>query len=34
VKGRFTYYHVETDSHDVLLAEGAPTESFLLAPRT
>ena len=23
------YYHVELDSHDVLLAEGAPAESFL-----
>ena len=23
------YYHVELDSHDVLLAEGAPSESFL-----
>jgi Hint domain len=26
----FTYYHVELDAHDVLLAEGTPTESFLL----
>jgi hypothetical protein len=25
----FTYYHVETDAHDLLLAEGAVTESFL-----
>ena len=24
-----TYYHVELDSHDVLLAEGLPAESFL-----
>lgn len=24
-----TYYHVELDTHDVLLAEGAPTESYL-----
>lgn len=24
-----TYYHVELDSHDLLLTEGAPTESFL-----
>lgn len=30
LKGNFTYYHVETDGHDVLLAEGAPTESFLV----
>ena len=30
IKGRFTYFHVETDGHDVLLAEGAATESFLL----
>jgi hypothetical protein len=27
----FIYYHLETDSHDLLLAEGAPTESFLIA---
>ena len=26
---RIDYYHVELDSHDVLLAEGAPSESFL-----
>ncbi len=25
----FTYYHVELDTHSVLLAEGTPTESFL-----
>jgi hypothetical protein len=25
----FTYYHVELDTHAVLLAEGAPAESFL-----
>lgn len=24
-----TYYHVELDTHDILLAEGAPAESFL-----
>jgi hypothetical protein len=24
-----TYYHVELDQHDVLLAEGLPTESYL-----
>jgi hypothetical protein len=24
-----TYYHIELDSHDVLLAEGAPAESYL-----
>jgi hypothetical protein len=24
-----TYYHVELDSHDILLAEGAPAESYL-----
>ena len=23
------YFHVELDSHDVLLAEGAPSESFM-----
>ena len=26
---RVDYFHVELDSHDVLLAEGAPSESFL-----
>ncbi|UNC14997.1 Hint domain-containing protein [Acidiphilium multivorum] len=26
---RVTYFHVELDRHDVLLAEGAPAESFL-----
>ena len=26
---RVDYYHVELDSHDVLLAEGAPSESFM-----
>ena len=26
---RVTYFHVELDGHDVLLAEGAPAESFL-----
>jgi Hint domain len=25
----FSYYHVELDSHELLLAEGAPAESFL-----
>ncbi len=25
----FTYYHIETDNHDLLLAEGVPAESFL-----
>ncbi len=28
-QGRLTYYHVELDRHDVLLAEGLPAESFL-----
>lgn len=28
-RARVTYYHVELDSHDILLAEGAPAESFL-----
>ncbi len=27
--GQVDYFHVELDSHDVLLAEGAPSESFL-----
>jgi hypothetical protein len=27
--GRVTYYHLELPRHDVLLAEGLPTESFL-----
>ncbi|WP_342111403.1 Hint domain-containing protein [Methylobacterium sp. SI9] len=27
-----TYWHVELDSHDLLLAENAPAESFLAAP--
>lgn len=26
---RVEYYHVELDSHDILLAEGAPSESFV-----
>ncbi len=26
---RFTYYHVETEAHELLLAEGCPAESFL-----
>lgn len=25
----FDYYHIELDNHDILLAEGVPTESFL-----
>lgn len=29
---RLEYFHVELDTHDVLLAEGAPCESLLLAP--
>ncbi len=27
--GRVTYWHVELDTHDVILAEGLPTESYL-----
>ena len=27
--GAVDYYHVELDSHDILLAEGAPSESYL-----
>ncbi len=27
--GRITYFHVELDAHDVLLAEGMPAESYL-----
>ncbi len=26
---QFTYYHLELDRHDILLAEGLPTESYL-----
>lgn len=26
---RVTYYHVETEDHDVILAHGAPTETFI-----
>ncbi len=26
---KVTYYHVELDSHDILLAEGLPVESYL-----
>jgi hypothetical protein len=26
---RVTVYHVETEGHEVILAEGAPTESFI-----
>jgi hypothetical protein len=29
VPERFSYYHVELDSHALLLAEGAATESFV-----
>ena len=25
----FTYYHVETDAHELLLAEGVPAETFI-----
>lgn len=28
----FTYYHVETEAHEVLLAEGCPAESYLDIP--
>ena len=28
----FRYYHVETDAHDLILAEGAATESYLNMP--
>ncbi len=31
VPERFTYWHVELDTHALLLAEGAPAESFLAA---
>jgi hypothetical protein len=27
--GTVTYFHVELDSHDIILAEGAPAESYL-----
>jgi hypothetical protein len=30
MKRSVTYYHIETNGHDVLLAEGCPTESFLM----
>jgi hypothetical protein len=26
---QFTYYHVETEEHDVILANGAPSETFI-----
>ncbi|MFT5799098.1 MAG: hypothetical protein ACI9PY_003814 [Ascidiaceihabitans sp.] len=26
---RITYYHIETDAHDVILANGAPSETFV-----
>ncbi len=29
---RITFYHVETENHDVILANGAPTETFLDIP--
>ena len=29
---RVTYYHVETENHDVILANGAPTETFIDIP--
>ncbi|MEM1389091.1 MAG: Hint domain-containing protein [Pseudomonadota bacterium] len=29
---RFTVYHVETDAHDVILANGAPSESYIDVP--
>lgn len=29
VPERFTYYHIELDSHELLLAEGMPAESFV-----
>ena len=29
VRDRVDYFHIELDSHDVILAEGAPSESFL-----
>lgn len=28
-KGRITYFHVELETHDIVLAEGAPTESYI-----
>lgn len=28
-KDGFTYYHVETEAHDLLLAEGVPAETFI-----
>ena len=28
-RGEVTYYHVELEQHDVLLAEGLPVESYL-----
>jgi hypothetical protein len=28
-KGRVTYFHVELEEHDILLAEGAPSESYI-----
>jgi len=29
---RFTYYHIETENHDVILANGAPSETFVDIP--
>lgn len=32
---RFTYWHIETEAHEALLAEGVPAESFVdYLPRT
>ena len=28
----FSYYHIETDTHELILAEGCPTESYLDIP--
>ncbi|MBR0650607.1 hypothetical protein GXW78_13105 [Roseomonas terrae] len=28
-RGRITYFHVELDEHDILLADGAPSESYI-----
>jgi hypothetical protein len=29
ITGNITYYHIELDNHDVLLAEGAPAETYV-----
>ena len=26
---QFTFYHIETEAHDVILANGVPTETFV-----